>query len=93
MSETNNNVNRDSTITGSIAKLAIGESLAFAERLDGDALDKELITSTTKRLANIASKPVQRVSQQTGAEYKVERIESFTRSHDVVCVVVVTRVG
>lgn len=81
------------TVTQQIADLKVGQSLSFAERLDGDQATKETIQAARKRLRNIVSAPVNRVRIRTGQTYQVESGEISTRNLDLLVVVVVTRVS
>lgn len=81
------------SLTQQIAELPVGQSLSFAERLDGDSATKEAIQAARKRLENIINAPVYRISKRLGQTYRVEVVKSHTRSLDVLVVLVLTRVA
>lgn len=79
------------TVTQQISDLQIGQSISFAERLDGDNATKEAIQAARKRLRNIVASPINRVRIRTGQTYLQEGGEITTRNLDVLVIVVVTR--
>lgn len=74
-----------------IMSLEPGESASRAHRIDGDAASKAAITLAMDKLANGYSASIKRAKERTECDYKLEVLVSRTRSHDVICVAVVTR--
>jgi hypothetical protein len=74
-----------------IADLAVGKSVAIADRLDGDEATKEVIRETRLRQRNTVAAAVSRAKARSGGTFTVEGGEITTRSLDILITLVVTR--
>jgi hypothetical protein len=84
---------RQLSLAQQIADLDIGKSVSMAERHDGDAATKDVITDTRVRMRNLVAAAVKRAKDRTGATYTVESGEISTRTLDLLVVLVITRLS
>lgn len=74
-----------------IAQLAVGESYSRSKRLAFDEMNRRDMALELEALRNTVRSGMFRAADQTGYTYTLEAGEWFTRHHDLIITVVVTR--
>lgn len=74
-----------------LVALDIGESISDAMRMSFDHTRKETIEATIVNLRGIMGKAVSRAVERSGYKFTIETGTIFTRSTDILVVVVATR--
>jgi poly-gamma-glutamate capsule biosynthesis protein CapA/YwtB (metallophosphatase superfamily) len=85
---------RSSSFTSVIADLAIGETAAKALRVDEDHSFANYVENGAEirdQVRNNLAGPVREAKKQTGGDYTIEIIDSYTRSGALFVIALITR--
>lgn len=74
-----------------VGALEVGESFPRVQRFNYDVLTRHDLRAAISSLRNAMLSALTRAKEDTGNEYTIEQGEMFTRSKDLLLLVVITR--